>query len=77
MKQQYQNRIRTLEGQVQNLQTIHRTAQQKYLELNHAHGQIINSAVPKLRKIRVRLYLSILANIAFISLTIYLALRKP
>lgn len=76
MKSQLQNRIKKLEAESDGLRNSLRTAEQKYLQLNYDHRNLITTAVPKLRGYRLRFYLSVAINIVMISTTIYLLLRK-
>lgn len=77
MRAQIKNQITKAKEEAENLRKTLRTAELKYLELNHAYGQLINSAVPKLRGYRLRLYLSVALNVALLITTIYFAMRKP
>lgn len=77
MRAQIKNQITKAKEEAENLRKTLRTAELKYLELNHAYGQLINSAVPKLRGHRLRLYLSVALNVALLVTTIYFAMRKP
>lgn len=77
MRAQIKNQITKAKEEAENLRKTLRTAELKYLELNHAYGQLINSAVPKLRGYRLRLYLSVALNVALLVTTIYFAMRKP
>lgn len=77
MRAQIKNQITKAKEEAENLRKTLRTAELKYLELNHAYGQFINSAVPKLRGYRLRLYLSVALNVALLVTTIYFEMRKP
>lgn len=77
MRTQIQNRIKKLEAETDGLRNSLRMAEQKYLQLNYDHARLIESAVPKLRGYRLRLYLSVGLNVLLVIATIYLTLRKP
>lgn len=76
MRAQIQNRIKKLEEEFAAKDATIRTANQKYLELNHAHGVLINAAVPKLRSTRMRLYISVGVNILFFAIIITTILTR-
>lgn len=73
MRAQIKNQITKAKEEAEYLRKTLRTAELKYLELNHAYGQLINSAVPKLGGYRLRLYVSVALNVALLFTTIYFA----
>ena len=76
MRAQITNRIKKLEEDILAKESTLRMANQKYLELNHAHTVLANSAVSRLRGLRLRLYVSVGLNIGLIALSIYLVIRS-